>query len=336
MAAGWSIVALAFCLSLVLTPVVRAWLRHRGLVDQPGLRRSHRTPTPRGGGLALVAALSLALIWAAGFDGLVAVVLVLALAAIGWLDDIHDLPVRWRLAGQLTVALLMLGYAGPIAGVALGGRILEWPWLWSALAVIAVVWLVNLHNFMDGSDGLAAMQGTWTGLVLGTLLYAGGAPVAGAAGLALAGACLGFAVWNRPPARIFMGDVGSVSLGGVVGLLALVGAASGQVSIWLSLIVCALFVVDATATLLGRAAGGARWYTAHREHAYQRLIRAGWSHGRVLVLYTMVNVVLVLPVLLLALRYPAWEAVFAGGLALVLTAAWYLVRTVTEKENTAP
>ena len=328
-----SSITLAFCLSLALTPTVRRWLLHRGMVDLPGERRSHQRATPRGGGIALVLALCLSLLWSAGVEAIVPVALLVILAVIGWLDDVYDLPVRWRLSGQLVVALAMLGYAGPVAQVELGGLVLEWPWLWSALAVIAVVWLVNLHNFMDGSDGLAAMQGTWAGLVLGVLLYTQGASVAGIAGLALAGACLGFAFWNRPPARIFLGDVGSVSLGGAVGMLALIGAASGQVSIWVSLIVCSLFVVDATATLLRRALRGERWYTAHREHAYQRLLAAGWSHGRVLVLYGLTNLVLVLPVVLLALWYPAWDAVLAAGLGLVLIGAWSRIQVGTEKEN---
>lgn len=329
---AWAL-ALAGVLTALLTPLLRAWLLQRGLVDQPGARRSHVQPTPRGGGAAMVGAMAMVLLGLGGVDALATVGVLLALAAIGWLDDIRDLPVRWRLAGHFVIALGMLWLAGPVAEVAIGSTVLASPLLWSALAVVAVVWLINLHNFMDGSDGLAAVQALWAGLMLGLLVFDEQAPVTGLAGLALAGAGLGFLAWNRPPARIFMGDVGSVSIGGLVGLLALSGAASGRVSIWLSLIICSLFVVDATATLLRRAASGARWYTPHREHAYQRLIGLGWSHGRVLALYALINLVLVLPVAQLALRFPDWEMPLALALVLILSGGWYVVQRVTNKEN---
>jgi Fuc2NAc and GlcNAc transferase len=186
---------------------------------------------------------------------------------------------------------------------------------------------------MDGSDGLAALQGIWTGLVMGSLMFIHQAPVPALLGFTLAGACLGFLWWNRPPAQLFMGDTGSVTVGGLIALLALIGASEGSVSVWLSLIVCSVFVVDATATLLRRAGRGARWYTPHREHLYQRLIAGGWSHVRVLVLYGLVNLLVVLPVVLLATRFPAWEMTLALALTGFLAAGWTLAQAATTKEN---
>ncbi len=338
--AVWQIMALPLILALILsaalTPVVRAVVVRLGLLDQPGERRSHSKPTARGGGVALVLAVVVTALALGGMAATAPVVgLLVALAAIGWLDDVSDLPVRWRLAGFFAVAAVMLWITGPVAAVALGPVILDWPWLWSLLGLVAVVWLINLHNFMDGSDGLAAMQLAWSGVLFGLLLFDKQAPVLSVLALSLAGAALGFLVWNRPQASIFMGDVGSVSAGGLVGFLALSGAASGQVSIWMSLMICSVFVVDATATLLRRARSGQRWYTAHREHAYQRLLVAGWSHGRVLSLYALLNVALVLPFVLLARRFPEWDFPLALCLIALLVGAWHIVQRRASKEHQA-
>ncbi|MEE4295672.1 MAG: glycosyltransferase family 4 protein [Wenzhouxiangella sp.] len=328
---------LPLCLSMLMTVVLvlplRGWLVMKGLVDQPGGRRSHEVATPRGGGLAMVVAVLIVVnifavpspaIW--GISGLV-----LLLAGLGWLDDASDLPVKWRFGMQLLIAAMMLALTGTVDSVAFGSLELNWPWLWSGLGLVAVVWLINLHNFMDGSDGLLAMQGAWTGLAMAALMHPKGG-IGALLAIVMAGACLGFLLWNRPPARVFMGDSGSLLIGGLVGLLALSGAASGLVSIWVSLIITALFVVDATATLVRRVVRGSRWYNAHREHAYQKLISGGWSHGRVLLLYGSMNLLIVLPVLLLANRFPDQEMLLALGLVGLLTFAWWRLHDTLDKE----
>ncbi len=253
------------------------------------------------------------------------------LAGLGWLDDAWEVPVKWRFSIQLLIAAMMLAMTGLIDSVAFGTINLSWPWLWSGLGLIAVVWLINLHNFMDGSDGLLAMQGSWAGLAMAALMPPA-ADIATIVAAAMAGACMGFLVWNRPPARLFMGDSGSMLVGGTVGLLALTGAASGLISIWMSLIVSAVFVVDATATLVRRVMRGSEWYTAHREHAYQKLISGGWSHRQVLLLYGSINLLIVLPVLLLARRFPDQEMLLALGLVGLLTAAWWQAQGIMNEE----
>ncbi|TVS13032.1 MAG: glycosyltransferase family 4 protein [Wenzhouxiangella sp.] len=333
---AWVATILALILSAALTPLLRRWLLDRGIVDAPDARRSHLQVTARGGGLAILAAFALTMVLTAGVgrEALTLLGFAALLTALGWLDDRHDLPVAIRLAGMFACALGFVFYSGPVQLVEFFHVGINWPWLWTALAVIAVVWLINLHNFMDGSDGLAAMQGAWSAGLLGGMLYLQGLQVPGLAGLALAGACLGFLLWNRPPARLFMGDSGSVLLGGMIGLLALIGAASGAISVWISLIVCALFVVDATATLLHRASAGARWYTPHREHAYQRLMESGWTHGQVLALYFGLNLALSLPTLVLALRHPALEGPLALLLVLALALGWNAVKRNTRQQET--
>lgn len=324
-------ILIALVLSAALTPALRPWLIRRRILDWPDARRSHEHPTPRGGGLAIWLGIVLGLTVAAGpaLPVLLIIIFATVLALLGWLDDSRGVRISLRLLVMVAAALGLAVIYGPVGSIELLGVELHAPWLWSALGVVAVVWMINLHNFMDGSDGLAAMQTIWSAGLLGVLLYRGGEAEIGLAGLAVAGACLGFLLWNRPPASIFMGDVGSLMLGGMIGMLAYVGVASGLISVWLCLIVCAVFVVDATATLLLRGLSEGQWYTAHREHAYQRLIQAGLTHAQVLLLYGTLNLILVLPALILGMARPSWQMPLALVLIAVLVGFWAVVQKQT-------
>ncbi|MGY6554898.1 MAG: MraY family glycosyltransferase [Wenzhouxiangella sp.] len=324
---GLLVLAAAILTALATAPL-RRFLLARKVLDWPDQRRSHAHPTPRGGGLAMVLGvflvLGLPVLWAD--VSLFPLLFLGVLSLLGWLDDLYQVPIGLRLLVMLGCALSLVWGLGPITAIDALDQSWRFPWLWSALGVIAVVWLINLHNFMDGSDGLAALQGLWSAALLGALLCASQACALGLVGMAVAGACLGFLLWNRPPARIFMGDSGSLMLGGAIGLLAYGGAATGLVSIWLSLIVCALFVVDATATLLRRGFLEGQWYTPHRDHAYQKLIRLGWGHGQVLALYGALNLLVVGPALILALNQPDWAWAIALTLVMLLGTAWFVVQ----------
>jgi len=327
---------LAAVVAWAITPLLCRYLDARGIVDHPDARRSHAMATPRGGGLAIAAALLvvLALTGPRHADAFALAVLVAALALLGWLDDRFGLAVRWRLLIQFGIATAMLFWMGGMHSITIGHHLVYQPWLWNVLALVAVIWLINLHNFMDGSDGLASVQGVWSGLVFGALFAWSGFPFPALVAFSLAAACLGFLYWNRPVARIFMGDTGSILLGGIVAWLALFGAVSGSISVWSSLVICALFVVDATATLVLRLARGERWYTPHRQHAYQRLIGAGWSHGRVLVLYGLLNGLVVLPVVLASRAFAGWDVWLAAGLVALLAAGWWHVQSAFTGEKT--
>lgn len=329
----WAVPAMAMLAAAVATPLARRWLMWRNLVDLPGERRSHQAPTPRGGGLAVVIAMTVALMLTGGGAWWPGLLVVGMLAMLGWIDDHHELRAALRLVVQVLIAVIGLWLVGTVESVAILSLSVEIPWLWTLLAAVAMVWLINLHNFMDGSDGLAAMQGLWSGLVFGLLMLAGDLLAPALFAFAMAGGFAGFLLWNRPPARIFMGDVGSMALGGSVAMLALVGAATDTVSIWLSIIVTSLFVVDATLTLGRRVVSGERWYTAHRQHAYQRLIVAGWSHGQVLALYAAINLLLVLPAVWIAIMFPLWEAVIAAALVALLAVGWGVIQSATTTEN---
>ena len=334
---SWAAPALALALTFALTPPLRRALAARGWLDHPDERRQHARPTPRGGGLAVLAGLAVALVvLALGDAGLWPVVgFALALGTLGWLDDRHNLAVRWRLLAQLVIAGMMVAGVGGITEVRLGPWLLFSPWLWNLLAVLGGVWLINLHNFMDGADGLASMQGIWSGLAFGAAFAWSGHQTEALVAWSLAAAFAGFLVWNRPPARIFMGDSGSLLLGGMIAWLAISGVASEAVSVAISGLICLLFVVDATATLVQRLIRGERWYTPHRQHTYQCLLRFGWRPSQVLLLYGTVNFGLLLPAVVLAMVIPVGDVWLVIGLSAAITLGWWGVQSAAggEKRN---
>jgi len=265
-------------------------LRRRAVLDRPNERSSHVAPTPRGGGIAVIGASVAAwLVFAVARivpPSTVAVALAaVGLAIVSWLDDLRDLSPAVRLLAQF--AVVVVGILALPHGAIFQG------WLPPALDAIAAallwVWFVNLFNFMDGIDGIDASEAISIGL--GLALIAGSDFALAAPAATIVGAALGFLVWNWAPARIFMGDVGSVPLGYLLGFLLYELALRGQ---WVpALILPAYFLVDATLTLLRRLARGERIWQAHREHFYQRAVQRGLSHAAVVLRVTAANIVLI-------------------------------------------
>ena len=283
-----TIFGIAGVIGVAATGLVLVYARRR-LLDQVNERSSHAVPTPRGGGLGLVlgvavawaVGLSLATAWSPSTGGVLAGALLLA--GLGWWDDHAGLSARLRLPVQLAVSALAAWALGLPATITMGQMSIHMPiWVLGPLAVIAATWLINLTNFMDGIDGIAGGQGLVAGLA-GALLL--GATPLGGLGWAVAGASLGFLWWNRPPARIFMGDVGSTVLGLLIAVLMLAELQAG-VPVELALLPVAPFFIDATCTLLRRAWRRERLSQAHRSHLYQRLARRWASHLPVSLLYT--------------------------------------------------
>lgn len=245
------------------------------LADHPNERSLHSVPTPRVGGIGLlVGALPVA---AAFAEHPVGVLLgcAAALALLCVLDDVQSLPIQVRLPAHTVAAgVAVLAMVAPAAGH-FGLNAVE-----ALLAVVILVWMTNLFNFMDGSDGLAGgMAAIGFGALALAAARAGATPLALTAA-ALASASAGFLAHNFPPARVFMGDAGSVPLGFLAGALGLYGALAGLWPLWFPLLVFSPFIADATVTLARRVVRGERFWRAHRDHYYQRLVVAGWSHRR--------------------------------------------------------
>ncbi|MEO8670118.1 MAG: glycosyl transferase family 4 [Tahibacter sp.] len=286
----------AAVISAGLTMLAIEYAHRREMLDLPGGRRVHRVATPRGGGAAIVLAVLLCVLvpaawwWPLSGAVLVAGGLILV-AGSGWWDDHQPLGVLPRLATQIPAALALAALVSHTVRI-------ESPLLGAAVFVCVVpstVWSINLHNFMDGINGLLTSQATWTFALLALL--------AGIAGelrymvllLTTAAACLAFLPFNFPRARIFLGDVGSASLGYLIAVVIWLGACVDPRLIWIGLLLGSAFVIDASLTLLHRFRSGRRWYSSHREHLYQWLVRRNRSHSRVVGLYLAWNLLLVTP-----------------------------------------
>jgi len=298
-------VLIGVCMSVViLWALLKTGLAWRLATDIPNDRSLHTRPTPRIGGWGVLPALALAIfLYAPGFR-LIALGALL-LGVISQIDDRRGLPARVRFGTHVFVV---------VAGIALS--IVSIPWWMAILATFALVWVVNLYNFMDGSDGLAGGMA-----VFGFGFYAAAAlflqPSLAVTAAAIAGAAFGFLIFNHHPAKIFLGDAGSIPLGFLAGALGFWGWQHGVWPIWFPALVFAPFVADATVTLARRLARGEKVWLAHREHYYQRLVRLTESHVRVAMAYYL----LMLGsgcVALLALRVPP-------TVQWTLFGAWYVV-----------
>jgi UDP-N-acetylmuramyl pentapeptide phosphotransferase/UDP-N-acetylglucosamine-1-phosphate transferase len=310
---GLALVALA---SWATTGAVLRLLITWRVYDQPNDRSSHSRPTPRGGGLAVVSVVLAAWIFAAvtsgeagpGFWLLIAGALLLA--AISWADDLKPRPASLRFGVQ-------------VAAVALGLSALDPAWLVfqgllplpadRVLAALMWLWFMNLFNFMDGIDGITGVETVTIsgGLALLSALSLH-APLDSFEAAVPAAAALGFLYWNWAPSRIFLGDVGSVPLGYLLGWLLIVEAASG---LWVPALILPLYyLADATWTLARRALRGETLWRAHREHFYQRAVRGGLSHAAVASRILACNMVLVILAFFAARGLP-WVALLLALLA---------------------
>ena len=330
------VVLIAFVVASMLTGWFRRYALKGGLLDVPNERSSHALPTPRGGGVAIVLttlatlpvlALLHVIEWRTTQGLLAAGTLA---AGIGYADDRAQLPILFRFAFQFVAASMILLFIGfqPITWAI--PALEHVVWASGVLALLYLVWMLNLTNFMDGIDGIASVE--VISVCIGVALCTAIAPrltslpadpiVVGDAllrrdgtiafALTLAAATAGFLRWNWPPARIFMGDAGSGFVGLLLGALALTAGTVSPALLWSCVILTGVFVVDATTTLFRRIARREKFYHAHRSHAYQHAaLRHG--HRRVTATVGVINTVWLLPWAILAAR-----GTLHGAVALVL------------------
>jgi Fuc2NAc and GlcNAc transferase len=295
------VLALGMALSLGLTAVVRKYAVSRQILDHPNERSSHVQPTPRGGGVAIVASF-IALTAALYGYGVVPPALFGALlgsaglvAVLGWIDDHAPLPARWRFLGHAAASVFALWLFNGIPPVPLFGVAVDLGLVGLVIAALYLVWMVNLCNFMDGIDGIASIEAITVSLggALSWWLATGTAqwimPL-------LFAACVGgFLFWNYPPAKIFMGDAGSGFIGMVLGLFSLWAGLQNPEVFWCWFILLGCFMVDATTTLVRRVRRGERFHEAHRSHAYQYASRKHGSHQRVSLFVGLTNLLWLMP-----------------------------------------
>lgn len=305
-----------FFLSLLFTYLIRQFSIKRNILDVPNQRSLHQLPTPRGGGLAFILTFYLAVfvLWFNHFIHLnILLVLVggIPIACIGYCDDVFGVKAQWRACVHLFSAVWGLYFLGTTSS------------LFFIFAIFVTVWFVNLYNFMDGIDGLAGMEAVFVSAAMGLILFLHGFNGSSFVCFALTFSVLGFLVFNWPPAKIFMGDVGSGFLGYIFAMLMWVTNSQHQISPPVWWILLSVFILDASYTLIHRMIQKKKWWLAHREHAYQRLTQSGFSHKKITLGILLINVFICLP---LAEIYLNLHQMVRGMFYLMLlsSASWFV------------
>ncbi len=309
------------------------------LIDNPNHRSSHVRPIPSGGGLGVVLAgvlTGLCLVWYSHWNwilGATVIAISCVLAAVGFIDDLRPMRASHRLGVQLVVSAAILFSMGGLPEIErfMGAEISR-IFLYAFLLVV-ILWWINLFNFMDGIDGLAGSQAVFM-LLSGSGLLAWLNPGVMTHPMwlwmiCIAAAVLGFLLLNWPPAKIFMGDVGSLYLAFMIMSLALMSIRYHWISVPMGLsmwaILGATFVTDATVTLLVRMASGQRWYEGHRSHIYQQLSMRWNGHQSVATLYIGINMLWLLPLAAACVAWPQWVSLWIALAYLPLIAVAFIL-----------
>ncbi len=303
---------------LVLTTIILHSKFGNEIQDIPNERSLHETPIPRIGGIGLMAGILTG--WAWMFYSLTwwLVLPVVLLFVVSLIDDIKGLPVSKRLSAHMVAAAILIVGSGalPQHGIVV-----------AAILLLLVVWVTNLYNFMDGSDGLAGGMALSGFTIYGVAALMYGNEALAMINFTIGAAALGFLYNNFPPAKVFMGDAGSIPLGFLAAAIGLWGWQLGCWPAWFPFLVFSPFIVDASVTLVKRTIRGLKASEAHREHYYQRLLQLGWGHRNVALFeYVLMCAVGITAILALHDSFPwqtflVWCAIFSL-LLLLVDIAW--------------
>ncbi|MGX5913525.1 MraY family glycosyltransferase [Aliidiomarina sp. Khilg15.8] len=328
---------ICFVGAFVLTYFMRRYALTKGIMDCPNARSSHEIPTPRGGGVALVV-VSLLTLLTLGTSEVSLWFMALGcglVAYTGFIDDRQDVSPKTRLLTHFLAATIVVAAAGGIPPLTFFGVNIDLGGFGFLLTIVAVVWILNLYNFMDGINGIASMEAVTTMLPMFFLLgtFAGFELPLGQVHLLIAASVLGFLLWNFPSARIFMGDAGSGFLGIVIASLMVLTAQIGEEWLWAWLIMLGAFVVDATFTLLRRILARKQIFEAHRTHGFQWASRIHNSHTKVTVAFALINLLWLFPMAYLVVndRLEGFTGLLIAYLPLVVL-GWVYKCGVSEDE----
>jgi Fuc2NAc and GlcNAc transferase len=322
---------LAFVAGIVAWPSYNAFALRRGIIAKMNSRTLHERNVPRGGGIVFASVFSIAVL-ALWLLGGVSITTLLAFgvggaaaATLGFVDDVREVRATTKFALQLALSLwILIVFWTPLFAPAFAGASAALRVIGVAVLLFVPVWLINLHNFIDGIDGLAMSSVLFTcAAAIVVLLVTGGSSEAAFLFALLATSSAGFLRWNAPPARIFMGDAGSIFFGYCIAALMLLTIVSGDISPWTWIAMLAYYVADTTTTTVCRMFLVKHWYGSHRSHAYQNLARIHQSHGRVLRGVVAYQLLWALPLAIWSSIRPEW-AILAAVLALAPAVAWTL------------
>lgn len=288
-----------FIASVAATWVIHGWLKKRRILDMPNHRSSHHEATVTGGGIAIMTVLIV--LWLSLLAGEMnpspaLLILAVVLSLVGLLDDINNVTWLNKLLLQLAVAIYFVAAVGGFSRLDFFGLIIDGGSLAAVFSVLWIVGFVNVYNFMDGIDGLASGYGALCACVLGIwFIILGGYNGLSLFLYGLMAACLGFLVWNWAPARIFLGDSGSMMIGGTLAAVSIIGERRYNVPLSAFILLFAVFIADAGYTLARRALRGEKIWQAHREHLYQRATRSGLGHSSVTIMVLLISMVMCVP-----------------------------------------
>lgn len=301
------LVILAFLITLFLTYVVRIVAIRKSIIDIPNERSSHLNPTPRGGGIAIAITwfISITILYILGkIDSSLFYSLLcgLPIAITGVVDDILAISPTRRFIIQSISSVMAITILGGLKTIDIGFFVIDAKLVLSIFAVIGVIWLTNLYNFLDGIDGYISTQVVLIGVAC-YIFFKIEPP------LLLAFVTLGFLFWNWQPAKIFMGDVGSTLLGFNIGIFSIFYQNEGTTSIITWVMLTSLFWVDATTTLFRRWRNREVLSKAHRKHAYQRIVQSGFSHQKTVIYSVLINIFILLLVFS-SIKFPNYVMLF--------------------------
>ena len=302
---AWLIILIVFFSSFVLANLIRRYTLKKNLIDLPNDRSLHTIPTPRGGGLSIVVTFFIAISFVSSLSQDIYIALVgsgALIAVIGFWDDHGHIAARWRLLSHFIAAAWVMFWLGGIPEFQLFGFSIDAGWIGMVIVAFLLVWLLNLFNFMDGIDGIAASETIFVSFSGAYFSWVNGFESLSFLSFLLAVSTTGFLILNWFPAKIFMGDVGSSFLGLMLGVIAYVYIIEGGL-IWIWLILLAIFLVDSGVTLIKRVLNGERWYEAHCSHAYQNAARK-WGHKKVTVSVIIINFFWLLPLAVISQLMP--------------------------------
>jgi Fuc2NAc and GlcNAc transferase len=326
----------AFLISAIIT---RRTISSGKLHDHPNERSLHYTPVPRGGGVAILIAASICLLATAILGKVPEYLLVpwigcgLIAGLLGWIDDHRNVSSSVRLILQLVIASVFSVSLVNSPGIELPWFVHSYRLLVVAAATVAIAWVINLYNFMDGADGYAAGDAVLVATAGALIAGAYSVPQTTLLALPVAGAAAGFLVWNWQPARIFMGDVGSYFLGFQFAALITFDLLRGN-GPWMWLILLAPFVVDSTLTVSWRMWRQEQWWTAHRTHVYQLLILNGKSHAVVSVTLCLTTLCVLVPLASLVVAQPSSAPIVTASVYALTAIMWLVLRRKITRQNT--
>lgn len=333
----WAAAPLAFAVAVWLTGRFADPRSRLHLLDHPNERSLHTRPTPRSGGLAILGGITAGLAAALSSQGSLLAwlaIIIFPLAIVSFLDDRFGVSVRWRLLVHFLAAGVIILAGFGLQSLRIPGMVWECPaWTCAVVTTGFVLWMINLYNFMDGMDGFAGGMAVFGFGAFALMGWLAGHEQLFIMNLIIAAAAGGFLLFNFPPAKIFMGDTGSSTLGFLAAGMSLWGAKEGVFTLWVAMLIFSPFIVDATVTLIRRIFRGERFWLAHKTHYYQRLVQAGWGHRKTVLLEYAIMVFCAGVALLVYRSTPLMQWVAIGAIALLYAALFRWIG-VLEQEST--